>query len=1357
MSDDKFKLIKLDNDNYVIWKWQFMNVLRAKKIEKVLNANHSDVDQSNKALAILGSALSEENMLKIVNCTTFMDAWRSIERVYENKTSYEPQALFRRLNSFRMENVSEVSSGLSEMQGIVAQLANLGEKVSDNCLIGAILSALPSSFEIFITVWKNSAHKNVENLVSKIMAEVSEQMIKDKEETRALAAKAKTYKREKVELNKNQCRYCKESGHWIAECPNLKEPYDPNRRNRKRQDGNNNSNNSKSHDKTLAFITRAPVSASGLNKDTWVADSGCTNHMSPFKELFSSMSQDYAIKHVQLADEVSIAVEGSGSIVTKQGIISNVLYVPNLAQNLFSIAAAANAGITHIGTKDKITFYHKDEAIFTANMRDNLYVIKFDYVNQSGKAYAATLKEWHARFGHVAMDTIMRMKKNSVVDGLEIVNTVKPQCDECKLNKCTQAHHPTRTTLKSIKSGSVLHLDTAGPSNVLSHGNSRYFVLCKDEASGFRQVAFVATKDQIPSKVKQFIARATLETGNPVLKIVSDNGTEFRGELSKFLEQRGIIHETSVAGVPNQNGFIERDIRTIKEAAKTLLNKSKMNKIMWAEAVNCAAYTMNRVINASNEKQTPYELWYGHKPNVKNLRIFGERAIIKKAHNKHETSWDEKGSQALFMGYTDRSNTYRFLENNKVKITCDAVFLNKLIDGDQSIAQSKQDDGFWCDSGSDNQDDHQEVIASASSESEQETIFESQSQQDSDEFILCPQANSSESTHEDLSTVNIIQESSQAQGSTAQADGNGSSQDELQAFVNRHRNETIEVKQGNMIMKVKLGDLTYSQPTKRWKIPTGHFISKKYLNEVKDKIIRQPKASFARALLVSAIIPRNYEEAATSTNQEEWKNAMDDEIDSLIENDVFEVVQAKNVQKKPVQSRWVYTIKTKANGEIEKFKARVVAKGFSQIYGVDYFETYCSVVHILSTRLLINYAAINKLLIRQFDIKTAFLYGRLHETIFMNPPDGYAEPDTLWRLKRSLYGLKQSPRMWNEYFSEFIKKLGFKTADYDNSIFFRLNPLTFIMVYVDDGLIISKCESDINCILKELHREFQMREMDVNKYRGLQIDIRSDGIFIHQESYAKKILDAFNMSNAHTTANPVSVFGLGDAPLDKNVPYKSAVSSLAYLADTTRPDISFAVNQLQRKMANPTIADWKRTKQVFRYIAGTTRYGIMYKSKPTNCSLIGYSDSDFAGDYDSSKSTTGFVILFNDAPIHWKSQLQQHVTLSSTEAEVIALCSLSKQLSWIRRMAIQLQIMPMEAATIKCDNQSALKIAQSEKATLRTRHLRAQDAYIREQIEEDELQLEHVRSANQLADILTKRVRTTQFEANRNMLLVEAQ
>lgn len=574
-------------------------------------------------------------------------------------------------------------------------------------------------------------------------------------------------------------------------------------------------------------------------------------------------------------------------------------------------------------------------------------------------------------------------------------------------------------------------------------------------------------------------------------------------------------------------------------------------------------------------------------------------------------------------------------------------------------------------------------------------------------------------------------------------------------FIRAHADQEFNLVKGTEKVTYKLGDIKYKPSVNNWvNTKTSGFMRK----EILDEIIKQVKArtQVARACLSidSIKVPTTYKEAMESDEKNNWIEGMEDEIASLQENEVYQEVPRSQVNKKTVGSRWVFALKRKPDGEIDKFKARVVAKGYSQVYGVDYTETYCSVVQMVSFRLLLSYAAMIRLKIKQFDIKTAFLYGDLNEEIFMEPPEGYGKEDLVWHLKRSLYGLKQSPRMWNEKFMSFIVSLGFKVSDYDQSVFIKFSPIVFIIVYVDDGLIFYENEEDGQEVINQLSKRFKMRELEVNVYRGIEIKQNKLGIFISQENYANKVLETFNMLQAKPAANPVNVLDESrNEPLAAHVPFRSAVGSLAYLADMTRPDISYAVNQLARRLTAPTQNDWIRVKQVMRYIKATTPYGIWYPSMKTKEVLTGYSDSDFAGDKESSKSRTGYIVSFNSSAVHWKTQLQKHTTLSSTEAEVIALCALSKEMAWIRRMCVELQVMSNEAALLKCDNTSAIKIAQSERATQRTRHLRAQEGYIREQLSYKEIQLVHVPSNEQLADMLTKGLQTHKFITDRDCIL----
>jgi hypothetical protein len=259
---------------------------------------------------------------------------------------------------------------------------------------------------------------------------------------------------------------------------------------------------------------------------------------------------------------------------------------------------------------------------------------------------------------------------------------------------------------------------------------------------------------------------------------------------------------------------------------------------------------------------------------------------------------------------------------------------------------------------------------------------------------------------------------------------------------------------------------------------------------------------------------------------------------------VFEIVKSGTVNKRLLNSRWVYAIKTLVDNKI-RFIARVVARGYTQVYGEDFHDTYSPVVAITSTRLIIAYAAEMNLLMKQFDIKTAFLYGRLNEEIFMEPPEGYRNDGEVWKLTRSLYGLKQSPRMWNFRFREVLEKLGLVMSKYDSSIFYQLEPIIIVIIYVDDGLVFARHEGDIDGVMNRLRQEFKMRELEVRVYRGLEIKVLEKGIFVHQREYVNKVLGQFGMENANPSDQPlITLDRENETKLDEELPYKRLVGCL---------------------------------------------------------------------------------------------------------------------------------------------------------------------------------------------------------------------
>lgn len=415
-----------------------------------------------------------------------------------------------------------------------------------------------------------------------------------------------------------------------------------------------------------------------------------------------------------------------------------------------------------------------------------------------------------------------------------------------------------------------------------------------------------------------------------------------------------------------------------------------------------------------------------------------------------------------------------------------------------------------------------------------------------------------------------------------------------------------------------------------------------------------------------------------------------------------------------VTSRWVYHIKRKSNGEIARYKARLVARGFSQIEGIDYHETYAPVADMSIIRLLFAYAAAERLHMAQFDIKTAFLYGDLEEEVYLEQPAGYKIDATLvCLLRRSLYGLKQAPRQWNAKFTEFLKKLNLEVSNYDKCVFYRLDPLLIVAIYVDDGIVFARSKNDIDDIIEALKQTFEVHTMELATYLGFQVETDAKGgILLHQTSYILKMLKKFFMADAKPERSPCTTAKLllDDTPLEESVPYRQAVGSLLYAAISTRIDIAFATNKVGRSVADPKDSDWRAVKRIFRYLAGQPSLGLYY-SNESNRGMVAFCDADFAGCETTSRSTTGLIILYGGAPIFWRSARQSLVTTSSSEAEFVSLCSTSKDIVWFRRFAMELNIIRDEPTVLYCDNESAIRLANNESSCKRTRHMSVQAAY----------------------------------------------
>ena len=520
--------------------------------------------------------------------------------------------------------------------------------------------------------------------------------------------------------------------------------------------------------------------------------------------------------------------------------------------------------------------------------------------------------------------------------------------------------------------------------------------------------------------------------------------------------------------------------------------------------------------------------------------------------------------------------------------------------------------------------------------------------------------------------------------------------------------------------------------------------------------------------------PRSVEECRQRIDWPKWKDAIQVELNSLSKREVFGPIVQIPKGVKPVGYRWVFVRKRNEKNEVVRYKARLVAQGFSQKPGIDYEETYSPVVDAITLRYLVSLAVSNKLDMHLMDVVTAYLYGSLDTEIYMKIPEGFKLPEAYKisrenyaiRLHKSLYGLKQSGRMWYNRLSEYLLKEGYKNDPISPCVFIKRNGSEFVIiaVYVD-GLNIIGTPEELLKAIDCLKREFEMKDLGRTKFcLGLQIEHFTNGILLHQSTYIEKILKRFYMDKAHPLTTPMVVRSLDtekdpfrpkgekEKLLGPEVPYLSAIGALMYLANSTRPDIAFAVNLLARFSSCPTRRHWNGIKHIFRYLQGTSDMGLFYSNQSIS-QLVGYADAGFLSDPHNGKSQTGYLFTCGGTAVSWRSTKQTLSATSSNHAEIIAVHEASRECVWLRSMTQHIEsmcglILDQKVPTILYEDNTAC-IAQLKGGYIkgdRTKHISPKFFFTHDLVKGGDIDVQQIRSCDNLADIFTKALPTRTFE-----------
>ncbi|XP_057487612.1 uncharacterized mitochondrial protein AtMg00810-like [Actinidia eriantha] len=409
---------------------------------------------------------------------------------------------------------------------------------------------------------------------------------------------------------------------------------------------------------------------------------------------------------------------------------------------------------------------------------------------------------------------------------------------------------------------------------------------------------------------------------------------------------------------------------------------------------------------------------------------------------------------------------------------------------------------------------------------------------------------------------------------------------------------------------------------------------------------------------------------------------MTKELSTLHNTDTWNLVPLPS-DKSKIGSQWVYKIKTKVDGFIERYKARLVVKGFSRQYGMDYEETFAPVTKMTTIR---------QWHISQMDVKNAFLNGDLQEEVYMTPlPGVFHNPEEVCKLKKALYGLKQAPRAWFKKFSIVITSLSFRSSNHDSALFIKVTIAGHILLllYIDDMVITGDDVAEIDRLKLELTSRFEMKDLGPLRYfLGIEVAFSPKGYLLSQSKYIADILEHACLTDTRTVQTPLELnvrYSPTDGtPLPDPSLYRTIVGSLVYLTITC-PDIVYAIHIVSQFVTSPTTVHWVVILRILRYLRGTQFQSLLLPFT-SSLQLHAYSDADWASDPIDRKSTTGFCIFLGDSLISWKSKKQSVVSKSSTEAEYRAMASTTTEIVWLRWLLADMGISVSSPTPMFCDS-----------------------------------------------------------------------
>ncbi|KAJ7954112.1 Retrovirus-related Pol polyprotein from transposon TNT 1-94 [Quillaja saponaria] len=1108
---------------------------------------------------------------------------------------------------------------------------------------------------------------------------------------------------------------------------------------------------------------------SSFDSNPWIIDSGASDHMTSTSSSFSSYFPCSGKEKVRVADGSLSSISGKGSICCTPSLtLSYVLHVPKLSMNLLSISTitkelnctvlfdSSSCVFQELGTEKILGYGKEHNGLYL--LENGLEILSKD--NTSGQALHSSsttssqqeLVQWHRRLGHPSFLVLGNMFPN-LIKQCTMSNLT---CDACEFAKHTRSSYPPQN-IKSTSPFVLIHSDVWGPSRAVSVSGYRWFVTFIDCYSRTTWVYLMRTKNEVFQCFQMFHKLICTQFDAKVKVLRSDNGTEYsEGSFQKYLCDHGILHQTSCVNTPAQNGVAERKNKHLLEVARSLMFTMNVPKTYWGDAVLSAAYLINRMPLRALEFKTPLDLLLRNCPFTVPPKVFGCVCFVHK-HKKDISKLDPRALKCIFIGYTTTQKGYKCYHppTRKTYVSMDVTF--------------RESEAYFSSSSLQGESYSEEELTHGGQGewiSSLELTYRNQGERISS---LEEEENNMETENEETVNLENVMEVEKGNDGESLNGSKGLMRQENDDFLtySRRKHKVTAIESAlpsqeaipNSVPKPTQTPLS-TDPTlpyssnlpcdipniddinlpiatrKRVRACTQHPIS----NYISYDSLSPSYRAFVSSLL-SVSIPKDWKEALADPK---WEDAMVEEMKALSKNDTWELASLP-YGKRAVGCKWVFTIKRKADGTIERYKARLVARGFTQTYGVDYQETFAPVAKMNSIRVLISCAVNLGWDLQQLDVKNAFLHGDLAEEVYMEIPPGFSCQKTegkVCKLKKSLYGLKQSPRAWFDRFRKAMLSFGYQQSNADHTMFVKHchGRITILIVYVDDIVVTGDNPIEVSKLKNHLAREFEIKDLGkLSYFLGIEVAHSEKGIFLSQRKYVLDLLEETGMLGcrpAHTPIEANHKLQSDDGECVDRERYQRLVGKLLYLSHT-RPDIAYAVSVVSQFMHDPHFAHLDAVHRILRYLKSAAGKGLLFE-KHKSLKLEAYTDADWAGSLDDRRSTSGYCIFVGENLVSWRSKKQTVVARSSAEAEYRAMAHGTCELLWLKRLMEDLRLTIEKPLMLYCDNIAAINIAHNPVQHDRTKHIEIDRHFIKEKLDSKLLCIPFVRSVNQLADVFTK-------------------